>query len=280
MLPSPDGTSFTIAGPSGLPSEYIMRVNQNRRIRLEPDDSRDAPASRTFRSGRPSSVTDIAAESSYRSTAHKFLSDEVEQLELLAEHAANALTSARILDDLREQHRLIMRSAQIHDRLVRVAARSGGVSGITTALHDLLGCDVVVHDVNGEILATQENVPVLPRLTPWRRCTTQRSGPRSTPPSSSRSKLLRQRSTAEVEVEQTLRGEPLADLVAEAQDTSGAATVLMFQGLVCVQAEMRDVDHRLNSFHSVGESENSSEDSGEVPGPSGRGQHRSIHRVP
>lgn len=197
MLPAPDGASLAIAGASGLPDDYIVRVNRNRPIHLEVEATKGAPASRAFRSGRPCSVTDIAAEphstwtdvareqgyrsilavplitaagvvgtlNSYRSTAHEFLRQEIEQLELLAEHAAMALTSARIVDDLREQHRLIVRSEEIHDRLVRVAVRSGGVSGIATALHDLLGCSVVVRDVHGETLAAEGDEPIAAQST-------------------------------------------------------------------------------------------------------------------
>lgn len=197
MLPAPDGASLAIAGASGLPDDYIVRVNRNRPIHLEVDASKGAPASRAFRSGRPCSVTDIATKphslwtdvareqgyrsilavplittagvvgtlNSYRSTAHEFLPQEIEELELLAEHAAIALTSARVVDDLREQHRLIVRSEEIHDRLMRVAGRSGGVSGIATALHDLLGCSVVVRDVHGETLAAEGDAPIAAQST-------------------------------------------------------------------------------------------------------------------
>lgn len=195
MIPVTDGKSLSIGGASGLPEEYIDRVNQSRLIRLEADPSLGAPASRAFRSGKPRSIVDLAAETpsnwadwgreqgyrsvlavplitsagvvgtlnSYRDVVHEFLPHEVEQLELLAKHAATALTSARIIEDLREQHQLIVRSEEIHDRLVRVAVRSGGVAGITTALHDLLGCEVIVRDATGETLAATAYAPVAAR---------------------------------------------------------------------------------------------------------------------
>ena len=156
------------------------------------------------------------------------------------------------MDDLREQHRLSVRSEEIHERLVRVAVRSGGVAGIATALHDLLGCEVVVRDTSGETLAATPGVPA----------TTELPAPRSHPEGSRdlvrdegphvvvdvvldgsvvafvwlidlagrmdqlgvraaehasvvlALELLRQRTAAEVE--QALRGELLADLLAGA----------------------------------------------------------------
>jgi sugar diacid utilization regulator len=90
---------------------------------------------------------------SYRTTPHEFGSAEIDQLELLAEHAAIALTSARILDDLRDKHRFIARSEEIHDRLLSVAVRPGGIPAIASALHDLLRCDVVIRDAHGATLA-------------------------------------------------------------------------------------------------------------------------------
>jgi sugar diacid utilization regulator len=286
MLPSADGASLAIAGASALPDQYVGRVDRGRLIPLEPTAAGGAPASRAFRSGRPCSVADVAAEpdsawtevareqgygsilavplvtragvlgtlNSYRSTAHEFGPQEVEQLELLAEHAAIALTSARIVDDLREQHRLIVRSVEIHDRLVRVAARSGGVSGITAALHDLLGCDVVVRDAHGETIAAEAHPPATapgaavqapqPPRAQGQRGLVREEGPHVVAdvvldgsvsatvwlldqagrldPLGVRAvehaavvlslELLRQRTAAEVE--QTLRGELLADLLA------------------------------------------------------------------
>jgi len=288
MLPSADGSSLAIAGASALPDQYVGRVDRGRPIPLEPTAAGGAPASRAFRSGRPCSVADVAAEpdsawtevareqgygsilavplvtragvlgtlNSYRSTAHEFGPQEIEQLELLAEHAAIALTSARIVDDLREQHRLIVRSEEIHDRLVRVAARSGGVSGITTALHDLLGCDVVVRDAHGETIAAEVRPPATdsssaveapqPPRSQGQRGLVREEGPHVVAdvvldgsvsatvwlldqaglldPLGIRAvehasvvlslELLRQRTAAEVE--QTLRGELLADLLAGA----------------------------------------------------------------
>jgi len=191
MLPDEDEEYLSVAGASGLPDQYIARVNRDRPVRLEADPHVGAPASRAYRSRRPSMVRDVSLEppsswadvaneqgyrsilavplrtsagvvgtlNSYRTTPHDFLEPEIAQLELLAEHAAVALTAARIMDDLRDKHRFIVRSEAIHDRLLNVAVRSGGVEGIASALNDLLACDVVIRDANGTILAAKPDWP-------------------------------------------------------------------------------------------------------------------------
>lgn len=197
MLPDQDQESLEVAGSSGLPDHYIARVNRDHPIRLEVDALKGAPASRAFRSGKPSMVRDVAAEpsagwtelalrqgyqsilvvplltgsgvvgtlNSYRVIPHDFSPQEVEQLALLAEHATIALTSARMLDDLRDKHQLIVRSEEIHNRLLSVAVRSGGVAGIAKALNDLFGCDVVIEDPYGTTLAAEPLGSVHARLS-------------------------------------------------------------------------------------------------------------------
>jgi GAF domain-containing protein/sugar diacid utilization regulator len=330
MLPAADGASLMIAGSSGLPAEYIARVNEERRIRLEPDASTGAPASRAFRSGRPSSVVDVAAQpmstwtgvareqgyrsilavplvvggevvgtlNSYRERPHEFSPEETARLELLAELAAIALTSARFVDDLREQHRLSVRSEEIHERLVRVAVRSGGVAGIATALHDLLGCEVVVRDTAGETLAAAPGSPTSAELpAPQSRLEGPRDlvrveGPHVVvdvvldgsvvafvwlvglagrlDPLGVRAaehaslvlalELLRQRTAAEVE--QALRGELLADLLA------GAAV-----------PAVRDRAHRMGHDLAVPHRTIVARARGPVPAPTGRSREELAQRA-
>lgn len=187
MLPDPEQEYLMIEGSSGIPDEYIARINTDRPIRIAAAGIEEAPASRAFRTGFAHTVSNLADHpktvfgeaalrggyqsilsvplvarsgvigtlNSYRTDPHEFTAQEVEQLELLAEHATIALTSARVLDEVREKHRLIARSEEIHDRLLTVAVRSGGVSGIASALNDFLGCDVVIRDVYGETLASE-----------------------------------------------------------------------------------------------------------------------------
>jgi len=193
MIPATDGRSLDIVGSSGLTEDYVERVNTDHRIRIEEDANTGAPASRAFLSGEPCGASDFHHESfrwteaaieqgyrsvlavpltttagvlgtlnSYRSIAHEFDTDEIEQMKLLAEHAAIAVTSYRSRQDLRAQHRLIVRSEEVHDNLLDVSVRSGGVLGIATALHDLLGCDVVIRDTHGETLAAAQSEPARP----------------------------------------------------------------------------------------------------------------------
>lgn len=292
MLPDESGEYLTVAGASGLPDEYIERINRDRPVRLEVDPHGGAPASRAFRTGTPTMVSDLAEEpssswtdvateqgyrsilavplltssgvlgtlNSYRVTPHVFTAQEVEQLALLAEHATIALTSAHILDDLRQQHRLIARSEEIHDRLLSVAVRSGGLPGIASALNELLGCDVVVRDRQGVTLAAEpqttagddriDGLPLSPERSPGESGLVREVGEHIAAdvvldgtvvatvwlldraghldPLGVRAmehasvvlslELFRQRTAAEVE--QTLRGELLADLLAGADPQS------------------------------------------------------------
>ncbi|RSD11834.1 helix-turn-helix domain-containing protein [Amycolatopsis eburnea] len=185
LVPDAGETALVIAGWSGLSDTYVARVNSDHPVRLETDAHSGAPSSRAYRSGRPAAVSDISLEpgfiwggvahdqdyrsmlsvplvtasgvigtlNSYRSAVHEFDAEETGRLQLLAEHAAIAITSARLVENLREQHELVTRSERIHERLLRVAVRAGGMSGIAAALHDLLDTPVVLQDARGEVLA-------------------------------------------------------------------------------------------------------------------------------
>ncbi|MGY6651531.1 helix-turn-helix domain-containing protein [Amycolatopsis sp. TRM77291] len=185
LVPDAEERNLVIAGWDGLSATYVARVNSDHPVPLEPGADSGAPSSRAYRSGRPAAVSDISREpgfiwggvahdqnyrsmlsvplvtasgvigtlNSYRSAVHEFDAEETGHLQLLAEHAAIAITSARLVADLREQHELVTRSERIHERLLRVSARSGGMAGIATALHDLLDTAVVLQDSRGEILA-------------------------------------------------------------------------------------------------------------------------------
>ena len=185
LVPDADGRNLIIAGSSGLTADYVARVNSDRPVRLEDGSRIGAPSSRAFRSGRPVAVADIsreqgfiwggvAAEQGYRSMVsvplvagplvlgtlnsyhrevHDFTAAQIDRLTLLADHAAIALQSIRTLDDLRHQHELVTRSEQIHERLLRVALRAGGIDGIAAAVAELLGRAVLVEDGRGDVLA-------------------------------------------------------------------------------------------------------------------------------
>ncbi|WP_435120718.1 GAF domain-containing protein [Amycolatopsis thermoflava] len=199
LVPDAARANLVIAGWSGLTEAYVARVNSDRPVRIEATADVGAPSSQAFLSGRPCAVSDISREpdfvwggvareqgylsmlsvplvtasgvigtlNSYRSTVHEFGAEEVGRLQLLAEHAAIAITSARVLDDLRRQHDLVTRSERIHERLLRVAVQAGGVAGIAAALHDLLGRPVLVRDARGEELAAAGGPLAAGDAGPW-----------------------------------------------------------------------------------------------------------------
>ncbi|MEU9290703.1 GAF domain-containing protein [Streptomyces sp. NPDC048275] len=193
LIPDPARRNLVIEGWSGLSAEYVARVNSDRPVRLQGDNVHDAPSSRAFRSGLPVAVRDIAGEpqftpwggvakeqgyrsmlsvplvagaevvgtlNGYHSAVHTFTDHEIERLTLLANHAAIALTSAQMVEELqqlnsslRRQRDLVTKSEQIHERLLAVALRAGGLDGIVTTLADLVSRPVLVEDARGTVLA-------------------------------------------------------------------------------------------------------------------------------
>ncbi len=94
----------------------------------------------------------------YSRLPHEFGGDEQDLLVLLADQAGVAIETARLRDreaatiaalvtantTLESQHELIRRGEAVHEQLTEVALRGGGVTGLTTALGDLLDTSVVV----------------------------------------------------------------------------------------------------------------------------------------
>lgn len=182
LIPDAHRERLLVQGWSGLSEEYVRRVNSDRPIRL---DSR-SPSSRSFHQGEPVAIRDVRIEpdfalwagvaqdqgyraivavpliagtevlgtlNGYYTSVHTFTRHEIERLILLANHAAIAVTSARRLDELRaltsslrEQRDALARSEQIHERLLTVTLRSGGISGIAAALSELIGRPVLIDD--------------------------------------------------------------------------------------------------------------------------------------
>lgn len=194
LLPDPTGGHLVITGWSGLSDEYVATVNADRPVRLALGGQGQAPSGRAFSSGRIVAIADIAAEpqfvpwggvardqgyramvsvpliadgsvlgtlNGYHSRVHDFGRDEVERLTLLASHAAIALTSARLVDRLRDQAELLGRSEQIHRQLLDVALGGGGVSGIGDALAGLIGRPVLIGDADGRVLGSSGMQPAL-----------------------------------------------------------------------------------------------------------------------
>ncbi|MGY0059793.1 helix-turn-helix domain-containing protein [Streptomyces sp. LZ34] len=202
LIPDGSGKNLVIEGWSGLSAEYVARVNSDRPVALHEDGVHHAPSSQAFRSGRPVAVRDIAREprftpwggvakeqgyrsmlsvplvaggdvvgtlNSYHSAVHDFTDHEVERLTLLANHAAIALTSARMVEELqqlnislRRQRDLLTKSERIHQRLLAVALRAGGLDGIVTTLAELVSRPVLVEDARGTVLAQTGSPAELP----------------------------------------------------------------------------------------------------------------------
>ena len=203
LTPEPAADNLVIAGWSGLSSEYVTRVNSDRPVRLDSG----SPSSRAFHSGEAVAIRDITAEpeftpwggvareqgyraivcvplvaggevlgtlNGYYAPVHTFTGSEIERMTLLANHAAIALTSAGRLDELRrlneslrEQRDALTRSEQIHERLLAVTLRSGGLGGIATVLSELIGRPVLIDDARGVVLATAGDTAGLPDAA-WR----------------------------------------------------------------------------------------------------------------
>lgn len=197
LLPDPERRKLIIEGSSGLSPDYVARVNADRPVRLDQDSAVEAPSSTAFRTGRPVAVADIdatprfapwggvAREQGYRSmisvplvesndtvigtlncyrkSAYTFEPEEISLLTVLADHAALALTTARLRSDeaarmdelvdlngaLHQQRDLLQRSEEIHRKLTEIALRGGGVPGIATALSILVSRPISIEDTNG-----------------------------------------------------------------------------------------------------------------------------------
>lgn len=199
LLPDPSGTHLVITGWSGLSGEYVASVNADRPVQLALVGAGRAPSGRAFSSGRTVAISDIAAEpefspwggvardqgyramvsvpliadgavlgtlNGYHARVHSFGADESERLTLLANHAAIALTSARLVDRLREQADLLTRSEQIHRQLLDVALGGGGMPGIAGTLAGLIGRPVLVEDAEGQVTTAAGGTAELPPLPP------------------------------------------------------------------------------------------------------------------
>ncbi|WHX15615.1 GAF domain-containing protein [Streptomyces malaysiensis subsp. malaysiensis] len=202
LIPDGSGRNLVIEGWSGLSAEYVARVNSDRPVRLRGNGLHHAPSSQAFRSGEPVAVRDIAREpqftpwggvakeqgyrsmlsvplvagsevvgtlNSYHSVAHDFTDHEIERLTLLANHAAIALTSARMVGELQQlttslrgQRDLLTKSERIHERLLAVALRAGGLDGIVMTLAELVSRPVLVEDARGTVLALTGPLAELP----------------------------------------------------------------------------------------------------------------------
>lgn len=198
LIPDAEQTRLVVAGWSGLSEDYVNRVNGDRPIRLDGG----APSSRAFHAAQSVTIRDIAADpeftpwggaaqeqgyramisvpliaagrtlgtlNGYYTPVHTFTPFEIERMTLLANHAAIALTSADRLDQLRQlntelraQRDALARSEEIHNSLLAVTLRSGGLSGVAEALAELIAAPVLIEGPLHEVLATAGAADLLP----------------------------------------------------------------------------------------------------------------------
>lgn len=100
-------------------------------------------------------------------TPREFGTDDVSLLMSLADHAAIALDTARLLeesrsalvelntanDTIRAHNDALRRAAEAHDRLTDLVLRGGGVPDVAAALAGVLHGGIVIHDATGAELA-------------------------------------------------------------------------------------------------------------------------------
>ncbi|MGD9959157.1 helix-turn-helix domain-containing protein [Nocardioides sp.] len=96
-------------------------------------------------------------------TVRQFPPDEVSLLTSFAAHASVALENARLFERVEEAHRsmrehtaAVEAAANAHDQLTDLLLRGEGVAEVATAVSELLGGHVAVHDSFGELLAGQD----------------------------------------------------------------------------------------------------------------------------
>nr|WP_187352169.1 GAF domain-containing protein [Allosaccharopolyspora coralli] len=107
-------------------------------------------------------------------TSREFSPDEVALLASLADHAAIAIDTARLLtetrsalvelnaanDTIREHSAALQRAEQAHDRLTDLVLRGGDIPKVATAVSTVLGGGIVLHDPDGAELARIDVGPV------------------------------------------------------------------------------------------------------------------------
>lgn len=186
LLADDDRRQLVISGSHGLSEEYVAAVNDRHTIALGSGPLADGPSSRAFVDRRPVPIPDILSDVSfepwaslasgyghrsiaavpllvggesvgtlncYRRTVHEYGPDELSLLTTLANQAASALQSTRLITSLTEQRRMLEQAEDIHREFTAVALRGGGVQGVAEALARLLSRPVVVTDRNGAVVA-------------------------------------------------------------------------------------------------------------------------------
>jgi DNA-binding PucR family transcriptional regulator len=106
-------------------------------------------------------------------TARPFARTEVSLLVSLAAHAAIAIDSARLLDEMRQavadlenahsllraHSRSVERAADAHDRFTDLVLQGGGVDDVAASVADVLSASVLVLDEEGRLVAASPGAP-------------------------------------------------------------------------------------------------------------------------
>jgi DNA-binding PucR family transcriptional regulator len=106
-------------------------------------------------------------------TARPFARTEVSLLVSLAAHAAIAIDSARLLEEMRQavsdlesahtlvraHSRSVERASDAHDRFTGLVLRGGGVEDVAGSVADVLGAPVLVLDEEGRLVAASPDAP-------------------------------------------------------------------------------------------------------------------------
>ncbi|MCS5498564.1 GAF domain-containing protein [Cnuibacter physcomitrellae] len=188
LVPDTDRQALVLAGWSGLSDEYVDGINRRNPVGL----ASTAPSSRAFHAGAPVAVADIETEqgfapwggvaheqgyrsmisvplrgpdralgtlNGYHSRAHDHTAEEIERMTLLANHAAAALASAGLVEQLRlangslrEQRDRLERSQAMHHSLLQVSLESRGIGGVLEATQGLIHRPLRLLDSHGEVI--------------------------------------------------------------------------------------------------------------------------------
>lgn len=186
FLPTADHRALTIVGSHGLSSDYIAQVNADRPILLDVRGAEEAPTSVAFRTGEVVTLQDIettpgigpwggvaheqgyralvsvplrragavvGALNGYRTAPHRFDAVEIGLVTTLASQVAVALGTAQLRSREQDTIRELRRAEEVHALLTATALRGEGVSGVATALAELLARPVLIEGVYGDALA-------------------------------------------------------------------------------------------------------------------------------